>query len=305
LQLSGGFDISSKFLVDVSRLLAFALLWSIFAFAQENVATIIQRSAEANKRDWQAVPEFDNDERDRNKDGDKTYSVTMLYGTPYQRLIAINGHPLTADRQKEQQKKYEDEAAKRQHESPEERSKRMAKYQAERKRDQTMLEQMTKAFDFHLTGNRTLRGHKVYVLKATPRKGYRPPDRNSQVLTGMEGTLWVDRDTFQWVKVEAHVMHPVRIEGFFAEVEPGTRFELEKNPVSDNIWMASHFSMKSSAKVMLLVPHHSAEDDTYFNYRRGAGEGSGKERDKQGERAADKDARSRDQASPAVPFAFR
>ena len=262
--------ISTNFLQDIFRLLAFVLLWSVFAFAQENVATIIQRSTEANERDWQAVPQFDNSERDRNKDGDKTYAVTMLYGSPYERLIAIDGHPLSADRQKQEQKKYDDELKKREHESSDERSKRIAKYEAERKRDHTMLQQMTSAFDFHLIGNRILRGHKVYVLKATPRKGYQPPDRDSQVLTGMEGTLWVDHDTFQWVKVEAHVTHPVRIEGFLAEVEPGTRFELEKNPVAPNIWMAAHFATRSNAKVMLLVPHKGEEDDTFFNYHKAA-----------------------------------
>lgn len=131
-----------------------------------------------------------------------------------------------------------------------------------------MLEQMTSAFDFHLVGKRTLDGHKVYVLKATPRKGYKPPDRNSQVLTGMEGTLWIDQKTFQWVKVEAHVIHPVKIEGFVAEVEPGTRFEVEKRPVTSDIWLASHYSMTSRAKVMLLIPHKGAEDDTFFNYHR-------------------------------------
>jgi hypothetical protein len=89
---------------------------------------------------------------------------------------------------------------------------------------------MTIAFDFHLVGKRTLGGHQVFVLKATPRKDYKPPNRDCEALTGMEGTLWIDQKTFQWVKVEAHVIHPVRIEGFVAEVEPGTRFEVEKGP---------------------------------------------------------------------------
>jgi hypothetical protein len=133
-----------------------------------------------------------------------------------------------------------------------------------------MLEQMTTAFDFHLVGKRMLSGYEVYVLKATPRKGYKPPDRDSQVLTGMEGTLWIDQKTFQWVKVEAHVTHPVRIEGFVAEVEPGTRFEVEKRPVTNDIWLASHYSMNSNAKIMLLIPHKGAEDDTFFNYHRAA-----------------------------------
>ncbi|HLZ41438.1 MAG TPA: hypothetical protein VKQ11_10765 [Candidatus Sulfotelmatobacter sp.] len=274
--------IPGTLLKNILRPLLLALLWPALTYAQD-VSTIIQKSAEANKRDWEAVPQYDNYERDRDKDGDRTYSDTMLYGTPYQRLVAINGHPLSAAKQKEEQKKYENEVSKREHESPEERSKRIAKYNEDRKRDQTMLDQMTSAFDFHLIGNRILKGHKVYVLKATPRKGYKPPNRDSQVLTGMQGMLWIDHDTYQWVKVEAHVTHPVRIEGFLAEVEPGTSFELEKQPVADNIWMAQHFSMRANAKVMLLVRHQSAEDDTFFKYRPASGDTPAKESGKQGQ----------------------
>jgi hypothetical protein len=222
--------------------------------AAQDVADIIRQSAEANNRDWAAAPDFDNSERDRTKDGDKTYAVTMLDGSPYERLIAVNGHDLSAAKQQEEQKKYQDALAERQHESPDKRSKRIAKSQADRKRDHTMLEQMISAFDFHLVGKHMLSGHKVYELKATPKKGYKAPNRDRQALTGMEGTLWTDQKTFQWVKVEAHVTHPVRIEGFLAEVEPGTQFEVEKRPVTTDIWLASHYSMKSNAKVMLLIP---------------------------------------------------
>jgi hypothetical protein len=241
-------------------------LCSSCALGQEDAVTIMQRSAEANDRDWLAAPQFDNSERDRTKDGDKTYAVTMLDGSPYERVIAVNGHPLNAAKQKEEQEKYEKAVAERQHESAEQRSQRIAKYQADRKRDHTLIQQMAAAFDFHVIGKRRLAGHAVFVLKATPRKGYKPVDRDSQVLTGMEGTMWIDQKTFQWVKVEAHVMHPVRIEGFLAEVEPGTNFEVEKRPVSGDIWLASHYSMKSNAKVMLLFPHRGQEDDTFFNY---------------------------------------
>lgn len=250
-------------------IVATLLLCPHFAAAQD-VASIVRQSKEANDRDWAAAPEFDNFERDHTRDGDKTYAVTMLDGSPYERLIAVNGHDLSGAKKQEQDKKYQDAVAERRHESPEERSKRIAKYQAERKRDHTMLEQLTAAFDFHLVGERILSGHKVYVLKATPRKGYKPPDRDSQVLPGMEGTLWIDQKTLQWVKVEAHVTHPVRIEGFVAEVEPGTRFELEKRPVTRGVWLASHYSMKANAKVLFLIPHKAAEDDTFFNYRQRA-----------------------------------
>lgn len=246
------------------------LLWPHSANGQEDAKSILQRSTEANERDWAAVPEWDNTERDRDKNGDNTYDVTMLYGSPYQRLIAVNGHDLPAAKQKEEQAKYEKAVAERQHESSQNRSERIAKYQAERNRDHTMLQQMTSGFEFRLVGKRSLSGYKVFVLKARPRPGYKPVDRDSEVLTGMEGTLWVDQRTFQWVKVEAHVIHPVRIEGFLAVVEPGTEFVVEKRPVSGDIWMASHYSMKSNAKVMLVFSHKGQEDDTYINYHKSA-----------------------------------
>jgi hypothetical protein len=62
------------------------LLSAYLAAAQEDVASIVRKSAEANQRDWAAVPEFDNAERDRTTGGDKTYAVTMIECSPYERL---------------------------------------------------------------------------------------------------------------------------------------------------------------------------------------------------------------------------
>jgi hypothetical protein len=93
----------------------------------------------------------------------------------------------------------------------------------------------------------------------------------AQVLTGMRGQLWIDQKTFQWVKVVAEVVHPVSIGGFLARVEPGTRFELEEAPVGDGIWLPSHFSEKSDAKVLHVFNHASQDDETYFDYQKVSG----------------------------------
>ena len=267
---------SEAVLLKVCRVLTMVLLCSDCANPQESVATIIQRSVEANNRDWDAAPWFDYTERDKEGNGTKTYAVTMLYGSPYERLMEVNGHRLSAEKEKEEEKKYENAVAERRHEQPNKHAARIGKYEAERKRDRILMEQLTKAFEFKLVGNEEVKGRKVYVLKATPLKGYRPPNRDSHVLTGMEGTMWIDQETFQWVKVEAHVTRPVRIQGFLAEVEPGTQFELEKTPVTPDVWLATHFSMKSNARVMMLIPHRSQEEIAYFDYHKASGSTSGK-----------------------------
>ena len=237
--------------------------------AQTDVATIIQKSVEANNRDWDADPQFAYTEQDLDQKGTrKTYDVTNVLGTPYERLTAINGKPLSPSEKAEQQRKYDEMVSQRKSESPEQRAQRIAKYDAERRRDHALLGELAKAFDFHLQGEHKIGGYDVYLLTATPRHGYRPPNRDTEVLTGMEGRLWIDKKTFQWVKVEARVIHPVRIEGFLAQVEPGTRFVVEKSPVEHDIWLTKHYSMRASAKVLFLLPHHSQEDDVYSHYHR-------------------------------------
>jgi len=238
-----------------------------------DVRTIIERSLEANKRDWSAAPLYSYCERDGPVGDSKTYEVTMILGSPYRRLVAINGEPLSAVEQSQEQRQINEAAKRRSAETPAEREARTAEYQRERKRDHILMNELTRAFDFRYEGQSRIDSHDVYVLKATPRSGYRPPNTEAEVLTGMGGTLWIDRNTFQWVKVEAHVLHPVFIAGFLARVEPGTRFELEKAPVEGGVWLPSHFAMRSRAKILFLFNRRSQENDTFFDYRKAPSQG--------------------------------
>jgi hypothetical protein len=234
--------------------------------AQDDVRTIMQHSVDANRADWNAAPTYDYLERDQENGGTRTYQETMILGSPYQRLVAVNGEPLNSAAQAAEQRKLEEVTARRRQESSEQRARRVAKYEKDRKRDQLLMSELVKAFDFKLLGQERLGSYDVYVLKATPRTGYEPPNMEAQILTGMEGKLWIDKNTFQWVKVEARVLHPVTIEGFLARVEPGTHFELEKMQVTDRIWLPKHFAMKSRAKIFFLFNHNTQEDETYFDY---------------------------------------
>jgi hypothetical protein len=235
-----------------------------------SVSQIIQQSVDATRRDWEAKPNYNYYERDTDPSNgkSKTYEVLMLRGSPYQRLVSVNGKKLSPTQRQEEEEKLQQETAKRGKESQEQRARRIAGYEADRQRDHRMIEELIKAFDFKMRGTGSMDGHSVYIIDATPRAGYQPPDAHAKVLTGMKGTLWIDRSTFQWVKVEAHVIHTVSISGFLADVEPGTRFELEKMPIDGQIWLPKHFRMNSDVKILGVIPHGNADDETYFQYRR-------------------------------------
>ena len=252
----------------MKQILLLAVLCSA-SLAQQDADAIIQRSVAANEADWKAAHEYDYVERDRKKGGGtQTSEELMILGSPYERLVAVNGKPLPPEQQAQVQKELETTLEERQKESRQQRRERIAKYEKERESDHLLMEQLTKALDFKLVGEQKLGPYEVYVLKATPRPGYEPPNIESKVLTGMEGKLWIDEKTFQWVKVEATVIRPVSIEGFLAEVEPGTHFELEKAPVTDSIWLPKHFAMKSQAKVLFLFTRKSQADETYSGYHK-------------------------------------
>lgn len=228
---------------------------------------IVARSARVTQADFRAYPKYSHTERDKDGTSDKTYRVRMIEGSPYQELIAVDGKPLSLDHQKQEENKLRQEIAKRKSESPDAKRQRVANYERDRQRDNTMMQQLTAAFDFELLKTGRLDGFDVYILRATPKPGYKPPNLDSQVLPGMQGRMWIDQKSFQWVRVTAQVIHPVSIMGFLASVQPGTRFELEKRPIGNGIWAPAHFSMHSSALVLGLFSHKSQEDQTFTDYK--------------------------------------
>ncbi|HTU50947.1 MAG TPA: hypothetical protein VMF56_10150 [Acidobacteriaceae bacterium] len=235
---------------------------------QVDVQEIIARSAKVTNADWNTEPQYDYSDSVKQNGHTRTYDELMVLGSRYERLIAVDGKPLTGQQKSEQQQKLDQVIAQRRAESPAQRSQRIANWDRSRKRNHLLVEQLTKAFDFKLEGTPTLNGREVYELSATPRPGYQPPNNHAKVLTGMVGTLWIDQKTFQWVKVEAKVIHPVSIEGFLARVDPGTRFELEQAPVDSGVWLPTFFSVRARAKVFFLFSHNSQEEDTFSNYRK-------------------------------------
>ena len=231
---------------------------------------IIARSSRVTQADFEASPKYSHTERDRDGNTDKTYRVKMIDGSPYQELIAVDGEQLSQQQRRQEQNKLHQEIAKRNAESPDIKRQRIANYERDRKRDNTMIQQLTAAFDFELLKKGRIESFDVYILKATPKKGYNPPNMDSEVLPGMQGRLWIDQRTFQWVKVTAQVIHPVSIMGFLAKVQAGTRFELEKRPIGDGIWAPSHFSMHANALILGFFSHKSQQDQVFTDYTLGS-----------------------------------
>ena len=244
----------------------FAVFAALLSAQDDNVAVIVQRSAETNNRDFRAQSDFDYKQTEKLPGGTRTSEVTMIDGSPYQRLIAVNGEPLNAQQNALEQRKEAAAVKLRKGQSAAARQARIAKYKRGQERNNLMISQLSKAFNFSLEREDQLDGFDVWVLKATPRAGYRPPTMQAQVLPGMQGELWIDKKTYEWVKVVAQVIRPVSIDGFLAVVQPGTEFEIEKKPVSGSVWQITHYSSRATAKVLHVFNHKEQDEITFFDF---------------------------------------
>ena len=45
-------------------------------------------------------------------------------------------------------------------------------------------------------------------------------------------------------------------------------FVLEQSPAEGGVWLPSHFTMQTHAKVFLLFSHHEQEDSGYYGYHK-------------------------------------
>ncbi len=233
---------------------------------------IVRRSVATNDLNWKVAPQYTYLERDVVlKGGTKTlcaYRNLMIDGWPYQELVAKNGKPLSPAQAWSEEQKLRWQIVHRPRESTAEREWQIQKYLRERRQDHELMLQMIQAFDFRLLGEETVNGHRCYVLKGTPRPDYRPIDRDTQVLKGMRGKLWVDTREFQWVKVHAEVFRPVAFGLIVARVRPGTEITLEQGPVGGGIWLPTRFEQNVRATVLFFWSHNRSEVDSYWDYQR-------------------------------------
>ena len=224
-----------------------------------------------NNADWREAPKYSFTERDVITKGtqktNKQYRVVMIEGSTYNKLVAVNGEPLSSAQAAEEERKLQREIARRKSESAEARRKRVGQFQAERRQDHALLTEMVKAFQYRSLGQETVNGRRCHVIEATPKPGYRPPNRDTKVLTGMRGKLWVDAQQFQWVRVHAEVFRPVTFGLFVAQALPGTEFTLEESPVTGNVWLPSHFITTVKASVLHVWSRNSRDEEFYSDYR--------------------------------------
>lgn len=81
----------------------------------------------------------------------------------------------------------------------------------QRDEDGELLLDFPTSLTFQLLREEARNGHWAYVLSAFPKAGLAPSTRAAKVLSGMQGTAWVEKGTLHPMRVECTVMTAVPV----------------------------------------------------------------------------------------------
>lgn len=260
------------------RLLRLSIFAGSAGFAFEEPRDIILNSATRDQRDIDLRKNytyvFHQQEQELDSSGkvkstkSESFDVTILYGRPYERLIEKDRKPLPPDREKKESEKMDKELARRQKESEKSRSKRLKEEQRDLEEQKEMGREVADAFHFQLLGSERIAGQEAWVIQAEPRRDYRPRSRPARILPKVRGKLWITKNDYRWVKVEAEVIDTFSFGLVLLRIHPGMKLTFEQTRVQDEVWMPQRAWLRGSARVALLKKINGEMLVTWDNYRK-------------------------------------
>jgi len=225
-----------------------------------------QKHIELARRDYicrrkDVQPDFDSQGQVKSTKVEE-YEVYFVGPWQIERLLSKNGKPLS-DAEK---KKQEEEVQKQERKARE----RIAKQESEQDpgKDAITMAKFLAADRFYNLRRDTYQGREVYAMDFAPRDDLHAHTLVDRVLKTLGGTLWVDEQARQIVRLEARFLDSLKVGGgILGALQKGGNVVLEQRYVNDEVWMPSYIEIHLNARVLFI---HKAINDisTYSDFRK-------------------------------------
>lgn len=196
--------------------------------------------------------------------------VFYIGGKRYFRPLEKDDKPIPATDAQKEQAKLDRAAADASRLGEADHARRIADEEQQIAKRRAQFKDIPDAFDYTLVGDAVVAGRSAWEISAKPRSVYH--GELSGILRNLEGTLWIDKQDYSWVKFEADVLRPFSIGWFLARVAEGTHLLYELMPVGtpgkDEFWVPKDISLKASARMALVRKLDVEQHVTFSDYRR-------------------------------------
>lgn len=196
----------------------------------------------------------------------KTEEVLYIAGVPYVHLLEKDGKPLPADEARKEQQKLDREVRKASELTEPQRRRRLDDAIAKSSKQREQLRYIPDAFTFTLERELPLNGRLTWQLHAKPRPDYR--GQWAFLFHNLEGTLWIDKADYAWVKVDATTLDTISIGLFLMRLAKGSHMIFENMKVNDEVWVRKHVSLFASARIGLLKKLNADQELLFSGYRK-------------------------------------
>jgi hypothetical protein len=259
------------------RFLALAAVLATVVHAQD-ARDIVRRAVDADRRHSEAarnytflqrnqVKEFDGGGNIK-KNEDRTFDVTLLDGSPYRRLVARNGRPISEAEQKWEQEKLQQGIEQRRHETPEQRERRVTEWRRKQEKQREPLKEFPDAFDFRIAGEESMDGIAVWVIDATPKPGFRPKLSSASFFPKVEARLWISKSDYAWVKIDMKTLDTISFGAVVLRLAKGSRLIIEQARVNNEIWLPKQVTLHASARILLFKALRAQYLFTFSDYKK-------------------------------------
>jgi hypothetical protein len=198
-----------------------------------------QKQLEAARRNYifhRRDEEHDADEQGNvKKTTISEYEVFFVGGWEIDRLLSRNGKALD-DREKQKQ----DEQVAQQEKRARENIRREEAGESPDK-DVITMSKFLGADRFFNLRRESYRGREVYAFDFAPKPDFKPHNLSEKVLESLGGTLWIDEDAKQAIRLEAHLIDGIKVAGgLVGSVKKGGNVIFEQEKVNNEVWMPAY-----------------------------------------------------------------
>jgi hypothetical protein len=263
--------------LNVRLVLPLAACFAVSAFCQD-AREIVRRSVELDQDNWRRMADYTWVGHSRERHFDSHNNVTsdrreawetiILDGEPLRRMLERDGKPLAPEEQRKQQQKLDKSTAKLENETPEQKQRRAADYEKERRRQREFLLEIPDAYDLRLEGSDTVDGHDVWVVSGAPKPGYRSKSRDGAALLKIRGKMWIEKAGYQWVRLEAQTTETISFGWFLARLNPGAKLVLEQARINDEVWLLKREYLSGSGRIGLVKRLAEDQEVTLSDYKK-------------------------------------
>ncbi|MGA8234075.1 MAG: hypothetical protein WB795_21540 [Candidatus Acidiferrales bacterium] len=218
---------------------------------------IVRRALIENRRDLSALRDyifvesrvtnyFDNQNRVKNSDS-RQEEVFFIDGFPYERLIQVDGQPLSEAMRSKQEERIDREIRESQLGSAKQKE-FQRKAAKELQEDIAIREDVVDGFIFTKIGEEQRDGDSCVELSVEPRDDFKGKSPLRSILPLLHGTIWIDVQNGQWVQIDAA---PIQKLGRGpAYVNETSAMHLRQGRIDADLWGITSSDIRLDARLL-------------------------------------------------------